>query len=86
MESSGAEKILLQGLIQVAAGLHRLARDPVNTNGSSYLLDRGLAKIETMKLLLVPRTFAAFKRSLDMIRTSGQAPKSFKFGLKGAAR
>ena len=86
MRASGDEKILLQGLIQIAAGLHRLSLDQKKTAGAFYLLDRGLEKLEKTKSLLVPESLAALDAVLRRIRASGQAPASLTFGLKGAAR
>ena len=84
MKATGDEKILLQGLIQIAAGLHRLKLDPDKTDGAFYLLDRGLEKLSRMKGLLVPETLAALERTLGAIRASGTAPESLIFGLHGA--
>lgn len=82
MKAGGDEKLLLQGLIQIAAGLHRLKLDPSKTDGAFYLLDRGREKLERTKALLVPETFAALARSLEKIRASGLAPATMIFGLK----
>lgn len=82
MKASGDEKILLQGLIQVAAGLHRLTLDPKKTDGAFYLLDRGVEKLEKTKSLLVPGTLAPLEKSLKPIRASGQAPGGLVFGLR----
>ncbi len=85
-KATGDEKILLQGLIQVAAGLHRLKLDPKKTGGAFYLLDRGLEKLAKTKNLLVPDTLSALRSSLKTIRTAGKAPDGLIFGLKGASR
>ena len=85
MKASGDEKILLQGLIQVAAGLHRLKRDPAKTDGAFYLLDRGREKLLKTKSLLVPATLDALCRELAEIRASGKAPDALVFGLKAPA-
>ena len=84
MAASGDEKILLQGLIQIAAGLHRLKLDPSKTEGAFYLLDRGLEKLLETRSLLVPETLASFEAGLRAIRSSGKAPASLTFGLKRA--
>ena len=84
MKASGDEKILLQGLIQVAAGLHRLRLDPSKTDGAFYLLDRGLEKLTRTKALLTPESVAALEAMLRSIRASGTAPESLIFGLKAA--
>lgn len=44
LETPAPEKMLLQGLIQVAAGFHHYTRD--NTQGARNLLRAGLAKLE----------------------------------------
>lgn len=82
MKAEGEEKILMQGLIQVAAGLHRLKLDPSKTDGAFYLLDRGREKLEKTKRLLAPGTLNALTRSLEKIRASGLAPATMIFGLK----
>ncbi len=84
MKAAGAEKVLLQGLIQVAAGLHRLRLEPGKPAGAFYLLDRGLAKAEKEKALLDASSFAAFTRAVRAARASGRAPESLAFGLKPA--
>ncbi len=86
MKASGDEKILLQGLIQVAAGLHRLKLDPKKTDGAFYLLDRGSEKLARSAMLLVPGTLAALLAALGDIRASRAAPAALIFGLKAAAR
>lgn len=82
MTAAGDEKILLQGLIQVAAGLHRLKLDPRKTDGARYLLDRGLRKLATAEKLLVPESLAALRRELGEIMAAGEAPASLRFGLR----
>ena len=85
MKAAGEEKILLQGLIQIAAGLHRLTLDG-KKDGAFYLLDRGLEKLAKTQALLAPKPLAALVAALSRIRSSGKAPASLTFGLKGAAR
>lgn len=80
--ASGDEKILLQGLIQIAAGLHRLKLDPSKTDGALYLFDHGLEKLERAKSLLLAQPLAALKTAIGEIRSSGKAPESLTFGLK----
>ena len=82
MKAAGDEKILLQGLIQVAAGLHRLKLDPQKTGGAFYLLDRGGEKLKKTRALLAPAPLAAFESALIDIRASGILPKGLVFGLK----
>lgn len=84
MKSRGDEKVLLQGLIQLAAGLHRLARDPSNTRGAFYLLDKGLEKLEKTRRLLDPAALDALKTALAPVRASGKAPPRLVFGLRPA--
>jgi len=84
MKASGDEKTLLQGLIQVAAGLHRLTLDPKKTDGAFYLLDRGLAKLRKTERLLVPGTLARLEAALSKIRASGRVPGPLAFGLRAA--
>jgi len=86
MKASGDEKILLQGLIQIAAGLHRLKLDPSKTDGAFYLLDRGSEKLLKTKALLEPASLGALESALKTIRASGKAPAGLTFGLKGADR
>ncbi len=81
MKATGNEKILIQGLIQVAAGLHRLKHDSKKTTGAFYLLDRGLEKLTRTKSLLVPDTLIALEKALKKIRLSGKAPDGLAFGL-----
>ena len=82
MKASGEEKTLLQGLIQIAAGLHRLKLDPKKTDGAFYLLDRGLEKLAKSGERLAPETLTALDGALRKIRTSGKAPEALIFGLK----
>lgn len=80
-EADGELKILYQGLIQIAAGLHRLKLHPEKKDGAFYLLDRGLEKLRRTKAILSPASLSAFEVGLQKIRTSGIAPKSLRFGL-----
>lgn len=84
MKATGERKILLQGLIQVAAGLHRLKLNPGETDGAFYLLDRGREKLARTKALLVPETLASLERELSAVRASGSPPATLIFGLKEA--
>lgn len=85
MKASGDEKILLQGLIQIAAGLHRLKLDPAKTDGAFYLLGRGAEKLAKTRRLLEPESLAALEVALSGIRDSGKAPGSLVFGLRPAS-
>ncbi len=82
MKAAGDEKVLLQGLIQIAAGLHRLKLDAKKTEGAFYLLDRGLEKLAKTGMLLVPATLASFTDALKKIRASGKAPDGLVFALR----
>lgn len=74
MKAAGGEKILLQGLVQVAAGLHRLRNAPGKTDGAFYLLDRGLEKVSRNAALLDAPSWRAFEDAVKAIRASGRAP------------
>lgn len=80
--AEGETKVLLQGLIQIAAGLHRLKLRPGKTDGAFYLLDRGTQKLRRTEALLSPKPLAALEDSLGKIRASGRAPKALRFGLE----
>ena len=80
--ADGETKILLQGLIQIAAGLHRLKLHPGKTDGAFYLLDRGLEKLERTKDLLSPDSLAALKAAVNEIRVSGVCPGALRFQLR----
>lgn len=84
MKASGDEKVLLQGLIQVAAGLHRLKINAAKPTGAFYLLDRGREKLLKTKSLLEPKSLASLDASLLGVRASGKAPGSLVFGLRPA--
>jgi hypothetical protein len=75
-------KILFQGLIQVAAGLHRLKLHPDKTDGAFYLLDRGLEKLSRSSGFLTQDSLADLEAALSRIRNSGIAPQSLRFGLR----
>ena len=80
--AEGETKILLQGLIQVAAGLHRLHHEPGKMEGAFYLLDRGLEKLRKTRTLLSTDSLAALEAALENVRTSGTVPDGLRFGLK----
>lgn len=86
MKASGDEKILLQGLIQIAAGLHRLKLDPAKTDGAFYLLDRGGEKLTKTRCLLEPKSLAALEDALSAIRASGKAPCALVFALRPSSK
>jgi hypothetical protein len=83
--AAGETKTLLQGLIQIAAGLHRLGLHPEKTDGAFYLLDRGLEKLRASQALLSPDSLASLQGALKKIRASGIAPDRLSFGLRAAA-
>lgn len=80
--AKGPEKFLLQGVIQLAAGLHRLKLDAQKRSGADYLLDRGLAKIRKSRALITPDSLAALETSLARVRSVATAPPAFRFGLR----
>lgn len=81
--SSGPEKAALQGLIQLAAGLHRLRLDPKKREGAAYLLDRGLEKLRAARTLLRPDTLDALESVIAQIRSGRRpAPSALRFGLR----
>lgn len=84
--AAGEEKVLLQGLIQIAAGLHRLKTDPSKTDGAYYLLDRGLEKLRANGAALTPESLAELTAALRIIRESGIAPRFIRFSLRAAMR
>jgi hypothetical protein len=75
-------KILLQGLIQVAAGLHRLRLSPEKPDGAFYLLDRGLEKLRRGRALLDGQSLAVLERAIADIRRAGRAPERLNLGLR----
>jgi hypothetical protein len=80
--AGGETKILFQGLIQIAAGLHRLSIHPEKTDGALYLLDRGLEKLARTRVLLTSDSLAVLEAALKDIRASGIPPASLRFGLR----
>ena len=82
--AEGETKVLLQGLIQIAAGLHRLRLNPEKTDGATYLLDRGLKKILGSGALLTPDSVRRLEASVKKVRTAGKAPAALRFELKTA--
>lgn len=83
--AEGDAKILLQGVIQLASGLHRLKLDPGRTEGALYLFDRGLEKLRRVRGLLEPDSLARLEAAVESVRAAGAAAKSFTFGLRVAA-
>ena len=83
--AGGDAKILLQGVIQLASGLHRLKLDPERTEGALYLFDRGLEKLRKSRALLEPESLARLEAAVETARAAGAAAKSFTFGLRVAS-
>lgn len=81
MRATGENKILLQGLIQIAAGLHRLRLDARKTDGAFYLLDRGAQKLAKTARLLAPQPLADLLAEIARVRAAGAAPARLRFGL-----
>jgi hypothetical protein len=84
--ASGDERLVLQGLIQVAAGLHRLRLKPEKTEGAFYLLERGLDKLRRGQALLDAQSLAALERAIADVRRAGRAPERLRFGLRAAVK
>lgn len=81
MKASGDEKVLLQGLIQIAAGLHRLKSDPKKPAGALYLLERGRQKLRKTRFLLAAGAEVLDAR-VERIARERRAPERFAFGLR----
>ena len=82
--AGGETKILLQGLIQIAAGLHRLTLHPEKTDGAFYLLDRGLEKLRKARAGLSPDSLIELEAALKKTRDSGIFPTALDFRLRAA--
>lgn len=80
--AAGPEKTLLQGVIQIAAGLHRLTLDAKNRTGSDQLFDAGLAKLRESRALITADSLAALEAALSGVRAGRKAPRGFRFGLR----
>lgn len=80
--AEGSEKILLQGVIQLAAGLHRLTLDADDRDGAEELFDRGLAKLREGRALITADSLAVLEAALRAARASPKAPGGFRFGLR----
>jgi hypothetical protein len=63
MEASGDLKTALQGLIQIAAGLHKRSRG--QTAGARYLITRGLEKVRRCQAALPQEVVAAFVAAVN---------------------
>ena len=63
IEAEGAERTLLQGLVQVAAGYAKL--DVGEVNGARKLFERGLASLDRAGSAASSRSFAA-GRGIDL--------------------
>ncbi|HEX4046869.1 MAG TPA: DUF309 domain-containing protein [Elusimicrobiota bacterium] len=80
--AEGETKLLLQGLIQIAAGLHRLKLQPGKTDGARYLLDRGLEKLRRTRALLSQGSLAALEAALKDAAASGSPPADLSLRLR----
>ncbi len=81
LKAAGLEKTVLQGLIQVAAGLYRLKRSPDKTDGAFYLFERGLLKLHKGKALLAAGGVERLEAELGRMRAARKAPATFEVGL-----
>lgn len=79
--ASGPEKLVLQGVIQLAAGLHRLREHRSNPSGAFYLFERGIEKLEESRLV-EPSSLETLKASVAVVRASVRVPASFRFALR----
>lgn len=86
IKAAGEEKLLLQGLIQIAAGLHRLKLDPKKPAGALYLLERGRQKLEKTRSLLAADGADALEKRLGRIVAERRVPQRFAFGLTALAK
>ena len=78
----GDEKILLQGVIQIAAGLHRLRGKPEKPEGGLYLLERGVQKLEWCSDRLTYASFSKALAALKPVQVAGRSPKRVVLGLR----
>lgn len=81
MHASGLEKTVLQGAVQVCAGLHRLKTKPERTDGAFYLFERGLEKLFKGKELLRPGSLEALERALEGVKKARAVPPGFRLGI-----
>jgi len=81
MKASGLEKTVLQGAVQVCAGLHRLRIRPEKTDGAFYLFERGMQKLSKGKDLLAEGVVERLEGELAGMRKAGKAPARFRLGL-----
>jgi predicted metal-dependent hydrolase len=81
MTSAGPEKTLLQGAIQVCAGLHRLSSDPSKTDGAFYLFEKGLEKLSESRALVDPGRVEGLQARLDAVQRGRRVPDGFILGL-----
>jgi predicted metal-dependent hydrolase len=81
MKASGLEKTVLQGAVQVCAGLHRLRTRPEKTDGAFYLFERGLQKLSKGKELLAEGAVERLEEALTELKRAKKAPASFALRL-----
>jgi hypothetical protein len=81
MQASGLEKTVLQGAVQVCAGLHRLKNTPEKTDGAFYLFERGLQKLLKGKELLRPRSLEELEKALEGVKKARTVPPGFRLEI-----
>lgn len=84
MKAEGLEKTVLQGAVQVCAGLHRLKNKPEKTDGAFYLFDRGLQKLHKGKELLTAGAVERLEGELAAMKRARKAPAGFRLGLSSS--
>lgn len=80
--SSGPQKILLQGLIQIAAGIYRLGISAGNVNGAYYMLDQGLAKLRAQSSYLTSDSLERIEIAIHSLKATGKIPEQINFDLR----
>lgn len=81
MKAEGLEKTVLQGAVQVCAGLHRLQTRPEKTDGAFYLFERGLQKLFKGKELLPTGSVEALEGRLGAAKRAGKVSAGLLLGL-----
>lgn len=80
-QAEGPWKAVIQGLIQVAAGFHKLELDPKGQPGALYLLEAGLKKLRANPDLLGQGVSADIERALAPALadiSAGRSPASIR--------
>lgn len=75
-KEQGPRKVFLQGLIQVAAGFHKMKTNGKETEGSRELIDKGLEKAQALKKIAdflpdLPRPAVM----CTLVKVTGSAPQ-----------